>query len=59
MFHIILVIVMAHPTQLFGMTYPNGQTMVLSENPTNFELPPPYGVNEKDCISTTNEIAVV
>ena len=42
MYFIVLVMVMAYPNQLFGMTYPNGQTV----NPTITVLPPPYATNE-------------
>lgn len=41
--------VMAYPNQLFGMTYPNGQTVIPPE------LPPPYCTNEEDCTNTNNE----
>ena len=42
MYFIVLVMVMAYPNQLFGMTYLNGQTV----NPTITVLPPPYATNE-------------
>ena len=54
---IVLVIVMMHPNQLSAMTNPNGQAVFSSEYPINYELPPPYCVNEGDCTNATNETA--
>ena len=50
----VLVMVMAYPNQLSGMTYPNGQTV----NPTISELPSPYCVNEENCTNATNETSI-
>ena len=58
MFIIVLVMVMAYPNQLLGMTYPNHQTVLPFENPTNSEFPPPYCVNEQNCTNGSNENAV-
>ena len=52
---IVLVIVMMHPNQLSAMTNPNGQAVFSPEYPINYELPPPYCVNEGGYANANDE----